>query len=86
MSVKAPVSKRIKELRDLKGWSQTKLGVEIGLDESTASARINRYERGVHVPNYSTLKRLGEVLGVPAYYFWVEDDELDDLRKCIRLN
>lgn len=77
MSTEAPIPKRIKELRTQKGWSQTKLGVEIGLDEGTASARINRYEKGVHVPDYSTLKKLAAVLDVPVFYFWVEDEELE---------
>lgn len=77
MSTEAPIPKRIKELRTQKGWSQTKLGVEIGLDEGTASARINRYEKGVHVPDYSTLKKLAHVLDVPVFYFLVEDEELE---------
>ncbi|MBD3667348.1 MAG: helix-turn-helix transcriptional regulator [Kangiella sp.] len=84
MSTEAPIPKRIKELRTQKGWSQTKLGVEIGLDEGTASARINRYEKGVHVPDYSTLKKLAAVLEVPVFYFWVEDGELERVKSMIK--
>jgi transcriptional regulator with XRE-family HTH domain len=38
--------KRLKEARAALGLSQKQLGVEAGLDEFVASARINRYELG----------------------------------------
>ena len=44
------VGRRIKELRDELGWSQEKIGVAIGIDESSSRARISRYELGVHEP------------------------------------
>lgn len=84
MSSETPIPKRIKELRLKKGWSQTRLGVEMGLDEGTASARINRYERGVHIPDFSTMRKLGSALGVPAFYFWVEDKDIDLVKKVLK--
>ena len=50
-----PISKnitgrRIRALRKELGLSQEKLGVAIGIDESSARARISRYELGVHEP------------------------------------
>ena len=39
---------RLRQARKWMGIPQDKLGVAIGLDESTASARISRYETGVH--------------------------------------
>ncbi len=49
------------------------------MDPSVASPRINQYERGKHVPTYSTLALLGRVLGVPVAYFYCEDDDLAEL-------
>ncbi|KQT42520.1 MULTISPECIES: helix-turn-helix domain-containing protein [unclassified Methylophilus] len=72
------VAKRLKEARLAKGLSQKKLGIAAGIDEFTASPRMNQYERGVHVPDYSTLERLAQVLEVPAPYFYAADDELAD--------
>jgi transcriptional regulator with XRE-family HTH domain len=37
---------RLREARELAGIPQDKLGVMIGLDESSSSARISRYETG----------------------------------------
>lgn len=58
---------------------QDRLGWAIGLDEHTASARMSRYETGVHEPPYSLVKRLAEALLVPVAYFYADDDELAEL-------
>lgn len=58
---------------------QDKLGVQIGLDEHTASARISRYETGVHEPPFEIARKLAEVLRVPAAYFYCDDEDLADL-------
>lgn len=46
------------------GISQQKLGILAGIDEATASARMNRYERGIPVPDFALACRLAEVLAV----------------------
>ena len=61
------------------GLPQDKLGVKAGLDEGTASARISRYESGIHEPSVSFAHRLADELGVPAPYFYAADDELAKL-------
>ena len=43
------IALRLKEARLRLGLSQEKLGVLAGIDEFSASARINQYERGKHV-------------------------------------
>lgn len=58
---------------------QDKLGVAVGLDESTASARISRYETGVHEPPFEIAKKIAQVLGVSAAYFYCDDEELATL-------
>ena len=82
MAKKLPISKRIKELRTEADLSQKKLGILAGIDEFSASARVNQYEKGKHVPDYSTIQRFSKVLKVPACYFYAEDD---DLAKIIRI-
>ncbi|HEX3913128.1 MAG TPA: helix-turn-helix transcriptional regulator [Steroidobacteraceae bacterium] len=70
------VAKRLKEARLLAGISQKQLGIKAGIDEFSASARINQYERGKHMPDLQTLTRLAAVMRVPAPYFYCEDVEL----------
>ena len=47
-----------------------------GIDEFSASPRINQYERGKHTPDYSTVERLAKVLKVPAPYLYARDEDL----------
>lgn len=70
---------RLKEARVRKGISQQKLGVLAGIDEATASARMNQYERGIHVPDFELVCRLADVLSVPSCYFYTIEDELAEL-------
>lgn len=77
----SPVPKRLKEARLAAKISQKKLGIAAGMDEFSASARMNHYEIGRHTPDYLTLKRIASVLNLPATYFFTEDDELADLIK-----
>ena len=70
------VAKRLREARLRAGLSQRKLGIKAGLDSFAASTRINRYERGKHVPDIWTASRLARVLSVPAPYLYAEDNAL----------
>lgn len=72
----SPIAKRLREARERVGLSQRRLGILAGLDETVASPRINQYERGAHEPSYQTVKQLAKPLGMPAAFFFVEDDEL----------
>jgi len=68
--------KRLKEARLRAGLSQEKLGVLAGIDEASASARMNQYERGKHAPDYEMANRLAKVLQVPVSYFYTQEDDL----------
>lgn len=68
--------RRLKEMRKRSGLTQMELGVRAGIDESTASARINQYERGKHTPDFLTVCNLARVLGVDATYFYAQDEQL----------
>ncbi len=70
---------RLKEARLRVGLSQKRLGIAAGLDEFVASARINRYELGVHKVDYPFACRLAAVLQVPVAYLYADDDRLAEL-------
>ncbi|ELK6697771.1 MULTISPECIES: helix-turn-helix domain-containing protein [Enterobacter] len=72
-------SRRLKEVRLDMALSQKNLGILAGIDEFAASARINRYEKGVHQASIEVVRHLAKVLEVPVAYFYTEDDELASL-------
>ncbi len=74
--VESPLCKRLKEARLAANLSQKKLGIAAGMDQFSASARMNHYEIGRHTPDYTTLKRIGDALKLPVAYFYAESDEL----------
>jgi transcriptional regulator with XRE-family HTH domain len=67
--------KRLKAARLEAKLSQEQLGVLAGLEEESASARMNRYERGTRVPALELVERIGSVLNLPVTYFYAEDDD-----------
>ena len=69
-------STRLKAARLRAGFTQMQLGVLAKIDEYSASTRINQYERGKHLPDFSTAERLASVLEVPLPYFYTRNDEL----------
>ncbi|MEO6277364.1 helix-turn-helix transcriptional regulator [Roseateles sp.] len=71
--------KRLKEARVALGLSQKQLGIESGLDEFVASTRINRYELGVHAPDFQMSMRLARVLQVPVAYLYCDSDDMAQL-------
>ena len=79
MAIQPPISKRIKELRLKADLSQKRLGILAGIDEFSASARMNQYEKGKHIPDFTTIARFAKVLKVPACYFYAEDDEMAEM-------
>lgn len=72
-------SKRLREARLRCGIPQDKLGVMIGLDESCSSARMSRYENGVHEPAFKTIEQIAIALNLPTAYFFCEDDRLANI-------
>jgi transcriptional regulator with XRE-family HTH domain len=70
------LARRLKQARLALGIPQDRLGVMIGLDEGCASARISRYESGVHHPPLPTVQLLAKILCVPTAFLFCEDDLL----------
>ena len=69
----------MKDLREQLGWSQEKVGVAIGIDESSSRARISRYELGIHEPPLPTTRLIATALGAPMTYLYCEDDNVASL-------
>lgn len=74
-----PIPKRLKEARARANISQRRLGIAAGIDQFSASSRINHYERGRHKPDYGMAERLAKVLGCPTAYFYAREDDLAEL-------
>jgi len=74
-----PIPKRLHQARTALGISQRELGIQIGMEPSSASSRMNHYEKGRHTPDYQTLKRIAQQLGVPVTFFFCESDKIADL-------
>ncbi|PML25630.1 transcriptional regulator [Vibrio breoganii] len=79
MSFNNPLPTRLKEARKKANLSQKALGVRIGMDEGSASPRMNQYEKGKHTPDAQTLKLIADELGVPLSYFFCEDADSAEL-------
>ncbi|MBY4731769.1 MULTISPECIES: helix-turn-helix domain-containing protein [Cupriavidus] len=85
MGKKEPVTvfgRRLRQARRRAGIPQDKLGVAIGLDETTASARISRYETGIHEPPVAIARKLAMVLKIPTAYLYCDQDELAEFLLC----
>jgi transcriptional regulator with XRE-family HTH domain len=74
-----PIPHRLKQARERAGISQKNLGLLIGMDESSASGRMNHYEKDRHTPDINTLRKIADALGVPLNYFFCEDDSTAEL-------
>jgi transcriptional regulator with XRE-family HTH domain len=79
--LKCPIAKRIKDARLEAGLSQKELGIKAGIDQFSASPRMNQYETGKHTPDFGTVKKIAKVLKIPTAYFYAEEDKLAELIK-----
>ncbi|EPP6736551.1 helix-turn-helix domain-containing protein [Escherichia coli] len=83
MSEKNPIPERLKEARCRAGLSQRSLGLIVGFDPASASSRMNHYEKGRHVPDIDTLRRMAAELNVPLNYFFCDDQTTAELALLI---
>ncbi|WP_028469418.1 helix-turn-helix transcriptional regulator [Neptunomonas japonica] len=75
----SPLAHRLRSARQVANLTQQQLGIRLGMDPNTASARMNQYEKGKHAPDYQTAKRMADELGVPVAYLYCDDDQLAEL-------
>ncbi|MBW8375981.1 MAG: helix-turn-helix domain-containing protein [Stenotrophomonas sp.] len=62
------VAARLRQAREIRGMSQREVGVRMGLDKITASARISRYESTAMSISLEALFELAEALEVPPAF------------------
>ena len=79
LPARAVLAKRLHELRQDLGVSQAELGIRMGIPPDVASTRVNRYEKGVHVPDLETMEAMARELGVPLPYLVAQDERLAEL-------
>ncbi len=75
-NIRLVFQQRMKQARQELQLSQKELGIRTGLDAFVASARINRYEQGVHEPDMAMVERMAAALNVPTAYLLTTDDRL----------
>lgn len=78
-SSKTLFGRRLRDARLRAGIAQDKLGIMIGLDEGCSSARMSRYENGVHEPPFLIAEQIAKVLGLSACYFYCSDERLAEI-------
>ena len=83
MEERSVVARRLRAAREARGVSQKQLGILAGIDQFVASARINQYERGKHVPDLQTAQRLAAELKVPVSYLYEPDEALAELIRLL---
>ena len=83
MEEKSVFARRLRAAREARGVSQKQLGILAGIDQFVASARINQYERGKHVPDLQTAQRLAAELNVPVSCLYEPDDDLAELIRLL---
>ena len=78
------VGRLMRARREELGWSQERVGVLIGIDESSSRARISRYELGTHEPPVKTARLIADALNVPLAYLYCEDEDIATLLLKLR--
>jgi transcriptional regulator with XRE-family HTH domain len=76
---KRVLSRRLRQARQLHGLPQDRLGVLAGLEESSSSARMSRYESGIHEPPVPFVEAVAKVLGISVAFFYCADDRLAEI-------
>lgn len=54
--------------RDLRGMTQTALAQATGIDQAT----LSKFEHGIMVPNAGHVDAIGEALGFPVAWFYLD--------------
>ncbi|HDS1656574.1 TPA: helix-turn-helix transcriptional regulator [Stenotrophomonas maltophilia] len=77
------VAARLRQARHLRGLSQREVGVRMGLDKDTASARISRYESESMTVSLESLFALANALEVPPAYLVAGTSAMADAILCM---
>lgn len=64
--------KKLKNLRELQGWSQEELAKRLGVSRS----KIGNYEQGTREPGFEDLEAIADIFNCPISYL-IEDTEVN---------
>lgn len=67
------VGRKLKKIRDERGFSQRKLAEKLGVSDSY----LSKVEKGQPI-SLTLLERIAEIFNVHISYFFIEDDELNE--------
>ena len=76
-----PITLRVKELREAKGWSQAELAEKAGIRRATLSAIEAEQTTGI---DFETLQQLADVLGCDPGYLIMRKSKLSDVDRAVR--
>jgi transcriptional regulator with XRE-family HTH domain len=76
---KSVLARRLRQARERAGLAQERLGQLAGLEESSSSARMSRYETGIHEPPQQFVQAVAKVLGLSPAFFYCNDDRLAEI-------
>lgn len=63
------IAKKIRERREILGWTQKEVSLKAGVTRE----HISRIENNKAMPNISTLRKLSKAMGVSIAYFFKGD-------------
>ncbi len=69
------LGKKIKQLRQERGWSQAQLSQKLSVHQK----QISGYERGIHAPSIDLLIKMAELFNVSLDY--IAFDDRDDMNR-----
>jgi transcriptional regulator with XRE-family HTH domain len=72
------VAARLRQAREIRGLSQREVGMQMGLDKDTASARVSRYESAAMSISLESLFELARALEVPPAYLLASSASMAD--------
>ena len=73
------ISRRLRQARQSRDLPQDRLGIMAGLEDSSSSARMSRYESGIHEPTFQFVETIAKVLNISAAFFYCADDQLAEI-------
>jgi transcriptional regulator with XRE-family HTH domain len=76
---KSILGRRLQQARERAGLAQDRVGQLAGLEESSSSARMSRYENGIHEPPLQFVQAVAKVFGLSPAYFYCNDDRLAEI-------
>lgn len=73
------LGKRLKSARIRANLTQEQLGILVGIDEGSASARMNQYEKEKHAPDFLLSLKIADMLNIPVAYLYTPEEKIANI-------